>query len=41
MLESDFKEVLNCYIYFKDIDFFFNFSDEEGFFDFDLMGIVL
>ncbi|UOR73198.1 acid survival sensor histidine kinase [Helicobacter pylori] len=40
-LESDLKEALNCYTYSKDIDFLFNFSDEEGFFDFDLMGIVL
>ncbi len=29
-LESDLKEALNCYTYSKDIDFLFNFSDEEG-----------
>ncbi|WP_104748803.1 sensor histidine kinase [Helicobacter cetorum] len=41
VLENDLKEALSCYTYSKDIEFILDFSDEEGFFDTDLMGIVL
>ncbi|PAF43465.1 two-component sensor histidine kinase [Helicobacter sp. 11S03491-1] len=40
-LKNDLEELIEQYTYCKSIEFLFDFEDKWGFFDLDLMGIVL